>query len=240
MLKRFYFFLIILLIPIVGYAQMESILRANGYINTKKRASAYHTNAIYYNKGKLNLRIAIGFATDNNYVSSYQNIPGVFGILSPQYAISYSPTYNLFADYGITPKSQVGIGISFQQDYLKPASGYPYLPVGKVFWFASSIRYSHCIRSWKFFYYGAQFGTIFLKPSFDANTYVDRPSLHAPLMQAYSGFFLGLRVPVTNKLWFYFEGQGIEPIIKENSLLPNETFGLNYSFYRNKKQHKKT
>jgi len=242
--RKYYYVIISLIYYSVAFAQMHT---EQTYTKHKKKASAYDTNAFYYNKGKLNLCADIGFNglefgyTGSAAGSGYAAIAGVYGTPTSLYEQSFTPSYNITGSYGLTAKSTIGINATFMQSFFDPMASSPNTSEGKISMLYIGIRYAHCIRSWRFFYYGFQLSTAFVKANYDTNTFSDKPTIPVPSVQPMIGLFLGFRCRLDDNLWFHWEAQEHFPLFNTPSavILINEMIGLNYSINTNKKTVKK-
>jgi len=239
MIKRLTIFIVILCIPIIGFAQQDS---AKHY-KYKKRASPYDTNAIYFNKWKLNFDFDIGVGDFSSIISGtpgtqrYAPIPGIFGELNPVYNQAILPSFNFTTSYGITEKSAIGLAITFQQTDYIPAA--PNLTSGDLLLAEFEARYLHCIRSWKYFYYGFEYGVIVFQNNSNSNTFINKTVVLSSFTQNDAGWFIGIRYPIAKKIWIHYDAQ--ENIsLARNSYFPllNEEFGLNYCIDTRKNYHK--
>ncbi|MGP8217591.1 MAG: hypothetical protein ACLQQ4_18630 [Bacteroidia bacterium] len=204
----------------------------------RQRASAYDTIAIYFNKWKVNFNLDIGVGLDDNFLTSFQTL-GLYGLLNPLYSISYSPTYNFFTSYGITEKSAFGLGLSYQQVFFNPLITSQNLSQGNVLEFAVAARYMHCMRSWRYFYYGVQLGVMFLKMDLDTSAYRDKPQSAVPLVLPVYGGIVGFRYPIDVGLWMHIEASYLVPLVgTRGGEIVNENFGLNYCIDTRTVSHK--
>jgi hypothetical protein len=251
-LKRLYLPFVSLLASMAVYGQQDSIKHNHPL---KKRASAYDTNAIYFNKWKVNFNADIGinildvFITGTPAESNFNATPGIFGILNSAYTVTPPAFYNFTASYGFTAKSALGINATFCEAFINPAIPSQNYKPGNISMFTVGARYMHCIRSWRFFYYGGQASIAFLATNFDTNTFTDKPNSAVPSIQPMVSWFLGGRFPIAKKLWFHFEVQeGVSLYTglnntsfnhSANNIFVYESLGLNYCFDTRKKTTKK-
>lgn len=202
MQKGYYIFIITLFWCGVGFAQQDSVKS-----KLKRYISIYDTSSIYYNKGKLNFNLEAG----TSQIGS--NLSQTFGYLSSPYMETILPVFNFSVGYGVGEKSSLGISTTFQQvNYYSttPSSG---LQSGRFTLVIIGVRYVHCIGSWKYFYYGFQTGVSILNPSFDSNTFYERPKYSLVWLRPNIGALLGIHINITNHLLVNAEGVFNAPIL---------------------------
>ena|GEM_PF-2766602 len=196
----------------------------------KKRASAYDTTQIYFNKWKVNLYVDGGFGNDAGFLSSSKNNPGVFGYLNPYYTISPAAKFDVMGGYGITEKSMIGVGISFQSVSVMPLTSVAgYLP-GTVAEYTLMARYTHCINTWKYFYYGFGMGAMILNSNLDTNAYLDKLHNKGVFFEPVLSEFIGARYPFDLDLWFHAEYGAIASMSNAGSEIMYASIGINYCF----------
>jgi len=226
MQKRVYLSIVLLLYLLPAIAQTDSARRIH---IVKKRASAYDTNAVYFNKWKVNLYVDIGFMDISPFITGYPHTPGIFGILNPSYIESALPSLNFSGTYGLTEKSAIGFTMNFQQTSFSPVIPSSTLSSGNVEIFQLQARYLHCLRSWRHFYYGFQYGVLIFQNNYNPNTFVYAPPYITFFSSNTVGFFAGARILVVKHFWLHYEVQEDVPIIAAASFpLVNEQFGINY------------
>lgn len=210
------------------------------HTKVKKRASAYDTTVIYFNKWKLNFCLDIGYMSISPSITGSSNYPGILGIISPSYNETILPSYNFSGAYGVTEKSAIGVTFNFQQTTFSPAISSPELSSGNIGVFQLKARYLHCMGSWKHFYWGAQYGVLILQNNYNPNTFTYAPPYTTFFSCNTVGFFIGARFLLMKNVWFHCEQQEDIPIVATagNSLL-NEQFGINYTIdTRSHRSHK--
>jgi hypothetical protein len=220
----------------VGYAQKDSVKYVRPAL--KKRASAYDTNAPYFNKWKINMSLGIGINTIGLNLDGQQNYPGLFGILSPDYSQITPPSYSFDANYGITEKSAIGIHLGYTNVLFNPDSASRFNTSGNISVLTAGINYLHCIHSWKHFYYGFEAGIIVLNSHIDTNTFTDKPRGQIAQVQPYAGALIGFRATIGKNWWFnaylkecvLFNNNNSFPVIDEG-------LGISYTIDTRKHKH---
>jgi len=193
----------------------------------KGRSSAYDTNAIYFNKWKVNLKFDVGTGIDNGIFTSYSNSTSLFGIQNPAYNIVFSPVYCASSFYGVTEKSAIGVGLFYQYLNYVPQTA-QVLPEGSASEFTITAGYLHCIHSWRYFYYGFEFGAMFLNTDFDTNTYFNKPKNKTPLVQPVFAEIIGFRYPVEPGLWLNIEACSLGLLGSSLGQLNTGSIGIDY------------
>ncbi len=239
------------IILVVGICVSWAVMAQSDYVNTSvvqpeitkghrhHRASAYDTNAVYFNKWKINIIADIGYSNIDQYLTGSYNVPGILGNINPAYTDIISPTFNFSASYGFTEKSALGFNCSFAREYINPTPSYSGIDAGSLSMFTTRLRYMHCIRTWRFLYYGVEWGISFIQGNLQASMLTTYFPSQEILLKPSAGWFAGFRYPLAPNLWIHYEIQEGVPLVSNMaSFYVGEGFGLNYCFDTRKNYHK--
>ncbi|HXP50141.1 MAG TPA: hypothetical protein VN922_09320, partial [Bacteroidia bacterium] len=187
--------------------------------NTPKPGSVHDSLSRFYNKGKLYISISTG----NSDFSGA--LPNFYGALYSNYNQKLSPMLNVYADYGITDKSRLGLVVSYEQDNFTPIidSAHYYTP-GNISMLIIDLRYTHCMWSWKNFYYGFQLGECFFGNYYNqTNTFINPPQ-QFPLQNTFSlDALVGAKINLTKDLALHGE-------LVLGTPITYFAYGITYSF----------
>lgn len=203
-------FLVLVLMSFFSSAQKDTG-------KSRYSSSMYDPSGICYNKGKIFINIGIGYFAYVDNTTYNQN--------SQVYYFRYedaSPIYNLISDYGITPKSMIGLAISYQQyhDYNNPPS-----PLAqKLSILNAGFRFTHSIGTSKYFYYGVRFGVSVEKYNLSNDFPYALPVSSISYNPTFQGL-IGVRIILLKNLSFNIEAGAINPYIIEGGV----TFRINTS-----------
>jgi len=205
------------LIMISPYTKSEKYIRPNQNINSqwadtvlpksKQYKSVSDTTSIYYNKGKLSINLELGTSNIVGILSYF------FGPVNSNYKSSSLPLINLSSYYGISEKATIGMGLSFQEAKYTSIISSPNLTNGNMLLFAITIRYIHCIWSWKYFYYGFVAGCDFWKPNLNSTIFYDRTTTIPAFLYPDFGAILGFRITPSKSFSFHIEGVFNVPVL---------------------------
>lgn len=222
------FALSITVLSVYGQADSAAMRYVRIRDTYKARPSAYDTMANYFNRRKVNFMFDIGTGQDGGVFSGNGNNANLFGVLNTSYSVTYSPAYSFSSFYGFTEKSSVGLGLNYQSVDFTPQLTLPGYAHGSATEFTVAVNYLHCIRTWRYFYYGFGLGVMFVNTNLDTNTYRNKPATALPNPLSVVSELVGFRYPIEENLWMNAEAHFFG-LMGTGGTVFNFSIGLDYN-----------